>query len=280
MPTRIAAPGCSIATCRLFRASTPSPTSMPRRQNAPPIGSAMRSRAATGATSSTIPPSTSSTSSRPTTRMPRWRLPPSRPARPFIARSRWRSNWPTPRRWRRRRQASRRQDDARLQQRQDAGGDAGQAAHRATATSASRSVFAAGSIRASTTIRNCLTPGDARGSEAGSGCARRPRLATSISVAQYLLGDIDRVIADAQTIFATRPLPTGGAGYGAKATSDSPRAAVENDDQIQCLVRFRERRRRRDRGVAGLGRQGFWHRTGRCPAPRARSSWTASASTS
>lgn len=59
-----------------------------------------------------------------------------------------------------------------------------------------------------------------------------------ISVAQYLMGDFDSVIAQTQTFFPTRPVPQGGSGYGAKAESEAPRAAVENEDQIQTLVRF------------------------------------------
>ncbi|TDW25031.1 putative dehydrogenase [Rhizobium azibense] len=60
-----------------------------------------------------------------------------------------------------------------------------------------------------------------------------------ISVAQYLMGDVDSVIAQTQTFFPTRPVPQGGSGYGAKVGSDAPRAVVENEDQIQTLVRFK-----------------------------------------
>ncbi|WFU91028.1 Gfo/Idh/MocA family oxidoreductase (plasmid) [Rhizobium sp. CC1099] len=60
-----------------------------------------------------------------------------------------------------------------------------------------------------------------------------------ISVAQYLMGDVDSVIAQTQTFFPTRPVAQGGSGYGAKAGSDAPRAVVENEDQIQTLVRFK-----------------------------------------
>jgi predicted dehydrogenase len=60
-----------------------------------------------------------------------------------------------------------------------------------------------------------------------------------ISVAQYLMGDIVSVVAQAQTYFPTRPVPQGGSGYGAKAGADAGRAQVENEDQIQTLVRFR-----------------------------------------
>ena len=60
-----------------------------------------------------------------------------------------------------------------------------------------------------------------------------------ISVAQYLLGPVESVIAQSQTFFPTRPVPRGGSGYGAKAGNDAPRAMVENEDQIQALVRFK-----------------------------------------
>ncbi|NSY40426.1 Gfo/Idh/MocA family protein [Leisingera sp. ANG59] len=59
-----------------------------------------------------------------------------------------------------------------------------------------------------------------------------------LSVAQYLMGEIDSTIAQAQTYFPTRPVPSGGMGYGAKAGTDAPRCEVENEDQIQTLVRF------------------------------------------
>jgi predicted dehydrogenase len=59
-----------------------------------------------------------------------------------------------------------------------------------------------------------------------------------IAVGQFLMGDIVEVAGQAQTFFPTRPVPQGGSGYGAKATGDAPMAKVENEDQIQCLVRF------------------------------------------
>ena len=59
-----------------------------------------------------------------------------------------------------------------------------------------------------------------------------------ISVAQYLMGQIESTIAQTQTFFPTRPLPQGGSGYGAQAGADAPRAEVENEDQIQSLIRF------------------------------------------
>lgn len=59
-----------------------------------------------------------------------------------------------------------------------------------------------------------------------------------ISVAQYLMGDVDSAIAQSQTYFPTRPIPQGAASYSAKAATDAPRREVENEDQIQALVRF------------------------------------------
>jgi predicted dehydrogenase len=60
-----------------------------------------------------------------------------------------------------------------------------------------------------------------------------------ISVAQYLMGEVESTIAQTQTFFPTRPVPQAGSGYGAKAGVGATRATVENEDQIQTLVRFR-----------------------------------------
>jgi len=57
-------------------------------------------------------------------------------------------------------------------------------------------------------------------------------------VAQFLMGDIVEVTGQAQTFFETRPVSQGGSGYGAKAGDQAQQAPVENEDQIQCLVRF------------------------------------------
>jgi len=59
-----------------------------------------------------------------------------------------------------------------------------------------------------------------------------------ISVAQYLMGAVTSTIAQTQTYFPTRPLPQGAGGYSAKAAADAPRRAVENEDQVQTMVRF------------------------------------------
>ncbi|WP_182084418.1 Gfo/Idh/MocA family oxidoreductase [Aureimonas sp. ME7] len=59
-----------------------------------------------------------------------------------------------------------------------------------------------------------------------------------VSVAQYLMGDVESTIAQAQTFFPTRPVASGGMGYGAKAGAEAERRTVENEDQIQALIRF------------------------------------------
>ena len=59
-----------------------------------------------------------------------------------------------------------------------------------------------------------------------------------ISVGQFLMGDITEVISQSQTFFATRPQAQGGSGYGSKTAADAAQIPVENEDQIQSLVRF------------------------------------------
>ncbi|MFV0385789.1 Gfo/Idh/MocA family protein [Paracoccus sp. (in: a-proteobacteria)] len=59
-----------------------------------------------------------------------------------------------------------------------------------------------------------------------------------ISVAQYLMGDIESTIAQSQTWFPTRPVPQGAGGYSARAAQDAPRREVENEDQMQAMIRF------------------------------------------
>lgn len=60
-----------------------------------------------------------------------------------------------------------------------------------------------------------------------------------VSVAQFLMGDIDSVYGQEQTFFNTRPAPTTGSGYGASANADGKRLSVENEDQFQALVNFK-----------------------------------------
>lgn len=59
-----------------------------------------------------------------------------------------------------------------------------------------------------------------------------------ISVAQFLMGDIESVSAQQQTFFKTRPAAGGGSGYGASADLGGQRLEVENEDQFQSLVQF------------------------------------------
>ena len=46
------------------------------------------------------------------------------------------------------------------------------------------------------------------------------------------------VVASEQTWFPTRPVAGAGAGYSSKAGQDAERRAVENEDQMQALIRF------------------------------------------
>jgi predicted dehydrogenase len=69
--------------------------------------------------------------------------------------------------------------------------------------------------------------------------------AHTVSVAQFLMGDITEVSASAQTIFKERPVPEFDAGYGSKITADAKKRVVENEDQIQSLVKF-------ESGAAGV----------------------------
>ena len=62
--------------------------------------------------------------------------------------------------------------------------------------------------------------------------------AHAISVAQFLMGDVTAVAAQAQTVFKERPVPEFDAGYGSKVAADAKKRAVENEDQIQSLVKF------------------------------------------
>lgn len=59
-----------------------------------------------------------------------------------------------------------------------------------------------------------------------------------ISVAQYLMGPVAETVAQTQTYFPTRPVISGAANYSAKADANAERRAVENEDQIQTMVRF------------------------------------------
>jgi predicted dehydrogenase len=62
--------------------------------------------------------------------------------------------------------------------------------------------------------------------------------AHAVSIAQFLMGDVMSVAAQAQTIFKERPVPEFDAGYGSKVAADAKKRIVENEDQIQSLVKF------------------------------------------
>ncbi len=60
----------------------------------------------------------------------------------------------------------------------------------------------------------------------------------SINLAQYLIGEIEEVCAQTQTRIARRPVIESGTGYQAKAAAGAEMRAVENEDQVQALLRF------------------------------------------
>jgi predicted dehydrogenase len=60
-----------------------------------------------------------------------------------------------------------------------------------------------------------------------------------ISVAQFLMDEVEAVCACNQTFFPTRPVAATGEGYAATAGKGSERRQVENEDQIQSLLRFK-----------------------------------------
>ena len=62
--------------------------------------------------------------------------------------------------------------------------------------------------------------------------------AHTISLAQFLVGDMVEVAGVQATAIRERAVPTGGSGYAATATDDSPRRPVENEDLTQAIVRF------------------------------------------
>ncbi len=66
-----------------------------------------------------------------------------------------------------------------------------------------------------------------------------------IGVAQYLMGDFAEVCGQSQIEFSERPVPSGGSGYASTVAADAKYRAVENDDQTQCLVKFKS-------GAAGV----------------------------
>ncbi len=59
-----------------------------------------------------------------------------------------------------------------------------------------------------------------------------------INLAQYLVGGIEEVCGQTQTLITRRPVVESGAGYRAKAAADAELREVENEDQVQALLRF------------------------------------------
>jgi predicted dehydrogenase len=55
-------------------------------------------------------------------------------------------------------------------------------------------------------------------------------------LARYLLGEIDELAADTATFIAQRPTPTGAGSHYDRA--EGPPGAVENEDYLNCLLRF------------------------------------------
>ncbi|MFQ5971809.1 MAG: Gfo/Idh/MocA family protein [Alphaproteobacteria bacterium] len=72
---------------------------------------------------------------------------------------------------------------------------------------------------------------------AGSG-ALGDMASHTLSLAQWLVGDVAEVCGMAGTFIAERRVPSGGSGHTVSAQADAPMRAVENDDVAQFLLRF------------------------------------------
>ena len=60
-----------------------------------------------------------------------------------------------------------------------------------------------------------------------------------IAIAHSLVGDIDKLSAMTETFIKERPVATGAFGYDGKADLDAPKKAVENDDVVNMLLKFK-----------------------------------------
>ncbi len=60
----------------------------------------------------------------------------------------------------------------------------------------------------------------------------------AINMAQHLVGEVAEVCAQTQTWIARRPVIESGSSYLAKASADAEMREVENEDQVQTLLRF------------------------------------------
>lgn len=63
--------------------------------------------------------------------------------------------------------------------------------------------------------------------------------AHTISLAQFLVGDMLEVCGTRETVIKERTVASGGSGYAAKAGASAAMRSVENEDLIQFLARFK-----------------------------------------
>jgi predicted dehydrogenase len=63
-------------------------------------------------------------------------------------------------------------------------------------------------------------------------------LSHSVSMAQFLVGDIEEVVGMQNTTITQRPLPTGSATHYGRGSADDPKGDVENEDFASMLCRF------------------------------------------
>ena len=64
-------------------------------------------------------------------------------------------------------------------------------------------------------------------------------LSHSVSMAQYLIGDITEVIGMKNTTIPKRPIPTGAAGHYGRGKPEDPKGNVENEDFASMLCIFK-----------------------------------------
>jgi len=63
-------------------------------------------------------------------------------------------------------------------------------------------------------------------------------LSHSVSMAQYLIGDIAEVVGMRNTTITQRPIPSGAAGHYGRGTPEDPKGAVENEDFASMICTF------------------------------------------
>jgi predicted dehydrogenase len=63
-------------------------------------------------------------------------------------------------------------------------------------------------------------------------------LSHSVSIAQFLVGDIVEVVGMSNTTIPRRPLPSGAAGHYGRGSAEDPKGDVENEDFASMLCRF------------------------------------------